>query len=202
MLTKKKILRSWCDLYETAQNDLVYYDAGIWVSYFLGGADPHHETSKRLVGLIEKREKRAIVSYLLIMETTYAIRRRVVQRSESSDPEYMLKVAVEASDRFNDYVSNGIRLGKLILTRSDRIACHDKRIFEKTSFVRGEIRKKKEYRALGHADVEHAYLADYGGALELHTLDLSFNDLSKDPDFAVKFIVYGGASRKSSHGMR
>ena len=66
-----KILWSWLDLSETASNDLVYY-AGIWVAYFLGARDPHHEISNHLIGLIEKGKKRVVVSYLLIMETVYA----------------------------------------------------------------------------------------------------------------------------------
>lgn len=202
MLTRKKILWSWCDLYETTLNDLVYYDASIWVAYFLGEPDPHHPTSKHLVGLVESGEKRAIVSYLLIMETTHAIRKRIVQRSKSSITNRMMGEAVEAGDKFNDYVNNGLKSGRLVLVRSDKIPCHDKKVFKKTSSVQGIITNGKKYRALGHADVEHAYLADHGGALEFHTSDLSFNDLREDQDFNVKFVVHGGPPEKSSPGMR
>ena len=190
MLTKKKIPWSWCDLYETVRNDLVYYDSGIWVAYFLGEADHHHEISKYLVGLVEKGEKRAVVSYLLIMEATHVIRRRVVQRSKNLDPVHSLNAAMKVSSRFTDYVNNGLDTGRLILARSDGIACHDQQVFKKMSSVQGEIRGKRDYRELGHADIEHAYLADYGGALEFHTKDRSFKDLDLDPDFTVKFVVH------------
>ena len=44
---------------------------------------------------------------------------------------------------------------------------------------------------LGHADVEHAYLADYGGASEFHTTDMSFVELRGDLDFSVKLVLHG-----------
>lgn len=84
-----KILWSWLDLSETASNDLVYY-AGIWVAYFLGARDPHHEISNHLIGLIEKGKKRVVVSYLLIMETVYAIRKRSVRYQKISDAATMI----------------------------------------------------------------------------------------------------------------
>lgn len=168
---------------------MVYYDTGVWVAYFLGKLDPHNQISCNLVELVENGEKRAIVSYLLIMEATHVIRRRIVQR-HNPNATNMMEAAMAASGRFTEYVFNGLESGKLILVRSNGIDGHDYRTFRKASSIRGEIREIKEYRALGHADVEHAYLADYGGALEFHTLDRSFDVLSNDPDFGVKFVVH------------
>ena len=75
-----KIRWSWYDLSETTRTDLVYYNTVLWAAYFLGECDDHYETAKRLVKLVNDGEKRALVSYLLIMETIYAIRKRIVLR--------------------------------------------------------------------------------------------------------------------------
>lgn len=160
----------------------------IWAAYFLGECDDHYETAKRLVKLVNDGEKRAIVSYLLIMETIYTIRKRIVLRSKSPD-DIRLHDAKRSSDNFEDYVVKGLRSGKLILVRSDGISAHDHKIFAKTHSVEGDVKRGK-YKALGHADVEHAYLADYGRASEFHTMDSDFECLRGDPDFGVKFIVH------------
>ena len=125
------------------------------------------------------------------METVYIIRRRSVQYSESSDSASMIDEAVNASDRFHYYVMDGLETGRMILVRPHQKFNHDYKVFQKYSSVRGTV-KNKEYRALGYADIEHACLADYGGAREFHTTDLSFRDLDGDPDFGVKFVVHGG----------
>lgn len=151
------------------------------------GTDDYHQISRDLIGLVEKGEKRAIVSYLLIMETIYVIRRWTVQHSESSDNTYRMEEARAASDRFYNYVMNLMKMGRLILVRSNKI--HDHEIFQKQISMPGTVRNKR-YKVLGHADIEHAYLADYGGAREFHTTDLSFRDLDGDPDFAVKFVIH------------
>ena len=139
---------------------------------------------------MENGEKRVIVSYLLIMETIYVIRKQSVKRSKRSDTASTLYAARALSDEFKDYVMGGIGKGELVLVESDGISGHGRKVFQKTSSVQGTI-KNRGYRALGHADIEHAYLADYGGAREFHTTDLSFRDLDGDPDFGVKFVVHG-----------
>lgn len=157
----------------------------------MGAGDHHYQISRDLIELMENGEKRVIVSYLLIMETIYVIRKRSVQRSKSSDTASTLYAARALSDEFKDYVMGGIGKGELVLVESDGISGHGRKVFQKAASVVGSIRKK-QYRALGHADIEHAYLADYGGAREFHTMDLSFRDLDGDPDFDVKFVVHGG----------
>ena len=191
--TKKKIPWSWYDLSETTRDDLVYYDTAIWAGYFLGERDLHYQESKSLIELVEAGKKRAIVSYLLIMETMYTIRRRKVERSDSPDDASRMSTAMDASDKFYNYVTNRMKTGRLILVESNREI--DYKIFQKYSSVRGTV-KSKEYRALGYADIEHAYLADYGGAREFHTTDLSFRDLDGDPDFVVEFFVHGSNAQR------
>ena len=48
-----------------------------------------------------------------------------------------------------------------------------------------------EYKGLGHADIEHAYFAKYGGASIFYSTDKSFDDLSVNRDFSglVTFVV-------------
>ena len=50
-----------------------------------------------------------------------------------------------------------------------------------------------KYKGLGHADIEHAYFARYGGASTFYSTDKSFDDLSGDRDFSglVTFVVLG-----------
>lgn len=189
MSTKTKIRWSWCDLYETVRNDLVYYDTGIWAAYFLGERDHHNKISRRLVDSIENGEKRAVVSFLLISETTHVIRKRVVQRWKGSDYALAMDSAMSTSCKFRDYVAGGLHSGRMILARSDGMRDHDHRVFLKASSVPSSA-QNKTYKALGHADVEHAYLAGYGGASQFHTVDRSFRDLADDPDFGVAFVVH------------
>lgn len=158
----------------------------------MGERDPHYRTSEPLVRLVESGQKRAVVSYLLIMETAYVLRKRSVQYSDDNDAESLTNAALKASIRFYDYMVKGLGTGKLIMVRSDGKPCHDSKIFHKSSSVVGPT-QSKNYREMGHSDVEHAYLADYGGALEFHTADLAFSALKDDPDFSVKFVVHGGA---------
>lgn len=184
----------------------------------MGAGDNHYQTSKDLIELMKNGEKRVVVSYLLIMETIHVIRKRSVKRSKISDTASVLDAARALSNEFKDYVMSGVGKGEIVLVESDGISGHGYRIFQKASSVQGTVRNRRgytrspksrrsahrkpqparlrigcrEYRALGHADIEHAYLADYGGAREFHTMDLSFRDLDGDPDFAVKFVVHGG----------
>lgn len=183
-----KIRWNWCDLFETTWTDLVYYDTVMWAAYFLGERDDRYEAAKRLVKLVNDGEKRAIVSYLLIVETIYTIRKRIVLRSKSPD-DCRLRDAKRGSNSFEDYVVKGLRTGMLILVGSDGMSGHDYKIFSKTRSVEGGVKRGK-YKALGHADVEHAYWADYGRASEFHTMDSDFECLRGDPDFDVKFIVH------------
>ena len=178
----------------------MYYDSVIWAAYFLGKDDHHYESSRRLIRLIEDGEKRAIVSYLLIMETIHVIRTRIARRLKGSNAARIMDEALKTSRKFKEYVTNGVSSGKLILTRSDGIPGHDRKVYDKVSSMKGSIRGEK-YQDLGHADVEHAYLADYGGASEFHTLDLGFRALNGDPDFAVKFVVHeSGSGRDAAAG--
>ena len=152
MSTRKKIPWSWYDLSETTPNDLVYYDTGIWAGYFLGAGDHHYQISKDLIELMKNGEKRVVVSYLLIMETIHVIRKRSVQRSKISDTASVLDSARALSDEFKDYVMGGIGKGELVLVESDGISGHGRKVFQKTSSVRGTVRNK-QYKALGHADI-------------------------------------------------
>jgi len=43
--------------------------------------------------------------------------------------------------------------------------------------------KKYRYKALGHADIEHAYFALYSSAVLFYSTDTSFEDLRNDSDF-------------------
>ena len=43
--------------------------------------------------------------------------------------------------------------------------------------------ERYQYKALGHADLEHAYLAKYAGASLFYSTDKSFRDLIGNPDF-------------------
>lgn len=46
-----------------------------------------------------------------------------------------------------------------------------------------------QYKGLGHADLEHAFLAKDAQVTELHSSDRSFQDLKKDSDFGdINFI--------------
>lgn len=174
----------------------MYYDAGVWAAYFLGARDPHNQSARLLVDLIEAGKKQGVVSYLLIMETTHAIRKRVVQHSKKTEPSSAMGKAVKTSNLFNNYVMNGLDVGRLILVKPDN-PDHGDKVFKKASSMPGSV-KNNAYRALGHAGVEHAYLADYAGASELHTTDTSFHALDGDPDFSVKFIVWHGKSTRTN----
>lgn len=50
--------------------------------------------------------------------------------------------------------------------------------------------KKYKYKGLGHADIEHAFLAKNSGAPLFYTTDKSFYNLNDDKDFtSLKFII-------------
>ncbi|MGH9998260.1 MAG: hypothetical protein ACRD90_00135, partial [Nitrosopumilaceae archaeon] len=50
--------------------------------------------------------------------------------------------------------------------------------------------KKYEYKGLGHADLEHAFLAKSSGTPVFYSTDKSFNNLNGDKDFtSLQFII-------------
>ncbi len=53
-----------------------------------------------------------------------------------------------------------------------------------------ESLKKYQYKALGHADLEHAFCAKYANVPVFYSTDKSFSDLNGDPDFgSMRFEI-------------
>ena len=212
-----------------SQKALVYYDTNIWVSYMLGRNDNFYSICKPLIEDIEHKRRVAVVSYLTIMESIYAIRKKVASGSSSTGSSTN---AAQRETLTRNYVNEFVKLierlsaqEKIIIMRpSQSIVAHHSAVLSKLKTIFGQIKlnlycancKRRqpvqkhsdscpacggsltpsncyEYKGLGHADIEHAYFARYGGASTFYSTDQSFDDLSGDLDFSglVTFIVLG-----------
>lgn len=214
---------------DLSQKTLVYYDANIWVSYMLGHNDNFYSVCKPLIEDVKRKRRVAIVSHLTIMESIYAIRKRVAARSSYvgngtniSQRESLTKNYV---NKFVKLVERLSAQEKIIIIRPNQsITAHHSAVLSKLKIIFGRIRLNLhcsncerrylvqkhsdncpacggsltysdcyEYRGLGHADIEHAYFAKYGGASIFYSTDKSFDDLSDNQDFSglVTFVVLG-----------
>ena len=186
----------------------------------LGDKDDYYSVCKPLIENIETRKKIAIVSYLTIMETVHALRRRIVEKSDFTGPdrsECMSKIPTVKSQikEFIRRINELSKQQKIIIPRpSTKISEHHSTALKKLNNYFGRIRpmaicpycekgyvgrdaenkcpscgnnhnsiNKYQYKGLGHADIEHAYLARSSNAPLFYSTDTSFSELNGDPDF-------------------
>lgn len=215
----------------------MYYDTGVWVAYMLGDKDDYYPVCKPLIENIETRKKIAIVSYLTIMETIHALRRRIVEKSDftgDSKDECRSKIPIVKNviKEFIRRVNELSKQKKIIIPRpSTKISEHHSTALKKLNNYFGRVRPmnicpycKKcyvgrnakneciscnnkldsinvyQYKGLGHADIEHAFLAHNSNTTSFYSTDTSFNDLKGDPDFgSMSFKIIPHPSRITQH---
>ena len=208
---------------EKATDDVrVVYDTNVWVSCMLGEEDRFYHSCKPLIEDIEQDRCVAVVSYLIIMESIYAIRRRLTERFRWDGADASAKEALveERSKKFIDFITElSGRKKIMIVMPEESVAKHHSAILKKLRSLSGYVKlefyckecreqypihgstsacrvcgsnirdRRYKYRGLGHADIEHAYLAVHSRASKLYSTDKGFTALADDPDFAsVDFV--------------
>ena len=130
---------------DSSQKALVYYDANIWVSYMLGHSDNFYSVCKPLIEDIERKRCVAIVSYLTIMESIYAIRKRVAGRISStgsgtsvSQRETLTRNCVNKFVKLIDSLT--IQKKIIIIRPNQSITAHHSAVLSKLKTIFGRIR--------------------------------------------------------------
>ena len=162
-----------------------------------GSSDRFFESAKRLVDDVILGKKVVVVSYVVILETIHALRRRITEnyKSERSPDDTHHAQIRNTIDRiiqvFLSSVCNLARKGHVVLIDpSVSMTDHHALILHKMTQYFGHIRagrpnRTPEYRymGLGHVDFEHAFLAKLYNVRTFYSSDLSFEHLDGDDDF-------------------
>ena len=96
-----------------------YYDANIWIAHMLGSADLFYCVCKPLIDDIENGRKIVLVTHLVIMETIYALRRRLVEKniSGTNDTDVLTTEVEEYVVKFIRLVARLSEQEKIIIPR-------------------------------------------------------------------------------------
>ena len=143
--------------------DRVYFDTNIWVSYMLGRKDKFYQTSKPMIDTIEQERAMAVVSNLIIMELTHAIRRYVSQKQPTGEGMTPSKIKSKVDEITKDFVKiigRFVRQGKAVFVNSgESVEAHHSLLLEKLASLTGYARResyckkcKKTYQVRNHAD--------------------------------------------------
>ena len=186
----------------------------------LGSNDDYYPLCKPLIDNIENKNKVAIISYLMLIETIHVLRTKVIKKtpftgesrsecdSKKSNAENIIKDFMRIINEFS-------KQKKILLIRPrETITDHHSKVLKKIRNYFGYIRpmsicpycikayvdrkstnecpscgksldsvKEYQYKGLGHADLEHAFLAKQSSSPVFYSSDTSFGDLKGDPDF-------------------
>lgn len=143
--------------------DRVYFDTNIWVSYMLGKKDNFYQTSKSMIDTIEQEQSMAVVSNLIIMELTHAIRRCISQKQPTSEGMTSSKIESMVDEITMDFIKiigKLVRQGKAVFVNSEEsIKVHHSLLLEKLASLTGYARRecyckkcKKTYQVRNHTD--------------------------------------------------
>ena len=155
--------------------------------------DGSFERCKTTIQESEENGKVAIISDLAITETVHAIRKKItgdVPQSEDTGiaENDAISESEMAANRFLRRVSELREQGKVELVESvHTVADHHRRVCSKSYGYTGHVKhtdKKYRYTGLGHADIEHAFLASDAGAHIFCSTDGYFADLAGDRGFS------------------
>ena len=163
-----------------------------------GSADRFFGSAKELVDDVILGRKVVVVSYVVILETIHTLRRRITEnykseRSQDGTPRHIqIRNEIDKiTDMFLSLVYDLARKGHILLIEpSVSITDHHVLVLRKMKQYFGRIRtgspsRTPEYRymGLGHADLEHAFLAKLCNVGTFYSSDLSFEHLDNDDDF-------------------
>lgn len=177
-----------------------YYDSNVWVAYMRGGRDRFFEACSPLFESVERGLGFVVVSHLAIEETIHALRRLTTDEfdptSDSTEDHANIRSKCKSIEgRFAKYVNKLANNGNAeIANCPNTVFEHHSRVLSKISNYSGRItggsNAKYRYAGLGHADIEHAYLASDAGVSAFYSTDKAFGGLNGDPEFAgVSFKV-------------
>ena len=146
-----------------------------------------------LIQELEERGEIAVISHLAIMETIHVIRRKIMgnirqaENTEKARNDAMSKSNREVK-RFIMYVSELQERGNAEIIQSARaVTDHHHRVYSKLYKYVGHVKYtggRYRYVGLGHADIEHAFLASDAGVRTFRSTDGYFTDLREDQDFS------------------
>ena len=171
----------------------VYYDSNVWVSYMRGSRDRFFSMCSPLFDRVERGLVFVVVSHLAMAETIHALRKLTTDEFKptfgaTGDHAKIQSECESVGKRLVEYVNSLVdNKNAEIVNYSDALFEHHSRVLSKISDYSGRItgglKSKYRYAGLGHADIEHAYLASYAKVPEFYSTDKAFDALNGDPDF-------------------
>ena len=168
------------------QRKKIYFDANIWVAWLRGNQDAHFKKASKLIKNLEKNNQVVVVTQLVMLETIHVLRKKLLKNMDKTqtnkDMENYIKNVV---DYFLSHLENMEAADLVKRTKPRRcISRHHERVLVKTLGYFGHVivmykcakcnnvvktqececgsnsfKEKLYYKGLGHADLEHAYLA-------------------------------------------
>lgn len=186
---------------DTDKKALVYYDTNIWVSYMLGQDDNFYNVCKPLIEDIEHRRRVAVVSYLTVMESIHAIRRRVAIVSLPAESGRTISqretLARNCVNKFVKFVGSLSIQKKIIIVRpTQSIATHHLAVLNKLKTIFGRVdlnlyctNCQRRYLVQRHSD----NCPSCGGSLT-YSNRYEYRGLSHADIAHAYFARYGGAS--------
>ena len=186
---------------DAGRKTLVYYDTNIWVSYMLGLDDNFYSVCKPLIEDIEHGRCVAVVSYLTIMESIHAIRRRIAIVSLPAGSGRTISqreaLARNCANRFVEFVGSLSAQKKIIIVRpTQNIATHQLAVLNKLKTIFGRVdlnlhctNCQRRYLVQKHSD----RCPTCGGSLT-HSNRYEYKGLSHADIAHAYFARYGGAS--------
>ena len=175
---------------------LVYYDTNVWISWMLGSTDRIFKSAKRLIDDVIHGKKRVVISYMVILETIHTLHRKITEghkymnNRNDVDHTQIKKKIKEHTDKFLSLIYNLVKNRHAYLIESNiSITDHHVSVLQKMRDYLGHIRatspnsKKYTYHGLGHADLEHVFLAKICNVKYFYSGDHAFEHLDNDEDF-------------------
>ena len=142
---------------------------------------------------LEENGKIVIISHLAIMETIHVIRKKIIGSiRQTEDTERAKNTVMSKADtivgEFIKYVSESQGRGNIeVILPTRTVADHHHRVYSKLCRYAGHAKyTTRRYRhvGLGHADIEHAFLASDARVHTFRSTDGCFADLEGDQDFS------------------
>lgn len=182
----------------------MYFDANVWVSYFLeeGGT---FDISKKQLERILSGDEVGLLSHLVICEIIDVSKKKLLEKEpfKGMDPEHLELINREIRERIQEILSRIIKLARekkiLVINSQKTLAQSYIEIYAFIDRINNEIRQNNycpvcdvrishptyKYRKIGHYDIQHALIAREFSATDFVTYDKAFPQLFQLKEFEL-----------------
>lgn len=186
--------------YETvSDSERAYFDTSMWTAILL------HNVSQADLGFVYDKFRElkrgtfhVYASDMVLMECSWAIRRRIAERKESASmsPDDLQREIDAKVAQFYEQIVQAQNAGMITVENpTDSLdhflqRSHDlSRRPQKRTLHYREKRKQYQYIGAGFLDFQHAIIAARLGCSRVYTLDRGFNIFSSIPEFRTLTII-------------